>query len=75
MNEGNPVRSAVAAYWNRRAPTFNSDFGHGIVTADERAAWDSIFVPISGGRSGLDALDVGRGTRFPSFDLAALGIA
>ena len=55
MNEGNPVKSAVAAHWNRRAPTFDSDFGHSIVTADERAAWDRIFGLISGGRSGLRA--------------------
>ena len=39
MNEGDPVRSAVAAHWNRRAPTFDSDFGHSIVTEDERAEW------------------------------------
>jgi len=73
MNEGNPVKSAVAAHWNRRAPTFDSDFGHSIVTADERAAWDRIFGLISGGRSGLDALDVGCGTGFLSFELAARG--
>lgn len=73
MNEGDPVKSAVAAHWNRRAPTFDSDFGHSIVTADERAAWDRIFGLISGGRSGLDALDVGCGTGFLSFELAARG--
>jgi ubiquinone/menaquinone biosynthesis C-methylase UbiE len=73
MNEGTPVKSAVAAHWNRRAPTFDSDFGHSIVTADERAAWDRIFGLISGGRSGLDALDVGCGTGFLSFELAARG--
>jgi ubiquinone/menaquinone biosynthesis C-methylase UbiE len=73
MNEGDPVRSAVAAHWNRRAPTFDSDFGHSIVTADERAAWDRIFGLISAGRSGLDALDVGCGTGFLSFELAARG--
>ena len=73
MNEGDPVKSAVAAHWNRRAPTFDSDFGHSIVTANERAAWDRIFGLISGGRSGLDALDVGCGTGFLSFELAARG--
>jgi ubiquinone/menaquinone biosynthesis C-methylase UbiE len=73
MNEGDPVKSAVAAHWNRRAPTFDNDFGHSIVTEDERAAWDHIFRLISGGRSGLDALDVGCGTGFLSFELAARG--
>ena len=53
--------------------TFDSGFGHSIVTADERAAWDRIFGLISGGRSGLDALDVGCGTGFLSFELAARG--
>jgi ubiquinone/menaquinone biosynthesis C-methylase UbiE len=73
MNEGDPVRTAVAAHWNRRAPTFDSDFGHSIATEAERAAWDRIFGLISAGRSGLDALDVGCGTGFLSFELAARG--
>jgi ubiquinone/menaquinone biosynthesis C-methylase UbiE len=73
VNDSDPVKAAVAAHWNRRAPTFDSDFGHSIATADERAAWDRILGLITGGRFGLDALDVGCGTGFLSFELAACG--
>ena len=73
MNEADPVKSAVAAHWNRRAPTFDSDFGHSIVTVDQRGRHGIDLWPHSGGRSGLDALDVGRGTGISSFELAARG--
>jgi ubiquinone/menaquinone biosynthesis C-methylase UbiE len=73
MSDRDPVKAAVAAHWNRRAPTFDSDFGHSIATADERAAWDRIFNLITGVRNGLDALDVGCGTGFISFELVARG--
>jgi ubiquinone/menaquinone biosynthesis C-methylase UbiE len=73
MSDRDPVKAAVAAHWNRRAPTFDSDFGHSIATADERAAWDRILNVVTGARNGLDALDVGCGTGFLSFELAASG--
>ena len=73
MSNPDPVKAAVAAHWNRRAPTFDSDFGHSITTADERAAWDRILNLVTRGYDGLDALDVGCGTGFLSFELAALG--
>ncbi len=73
MSDRDPVKAAVAAHWNRRAPTFDSDFGHSIATADERAAWDRIFYLVTGARNGLDTLDVGCGTGFISFELAASG--
>ena len=54
-NDKDPVKAAVAAHWNRRAPTFDSDFGHSIATADERAAWDRIIGLIADGRdTGID---------------------
>jgi len=73
MSDRDPVKAAVAAHWNRRARTFDSDFGHSITTPDERAAWDRILDLVANGRNGLDALDVGCGTGFLSFELAACG--
>jgi ubiquinone/menaquinone biosynthesis C-methylase UbiE len=67
------VKQQVAAHWNRRAPHFDEDFGHSIRTPAERAAWDRIFALVLSGRSALDALDVGCGTGFLSFELAARG--
>ena len=54
-----PVKQQVAAHWDRRAPTFDEDFGHSIRTPDERAAWDRILDLVVGGRAALDALDAG----------------
>ena len=67
------VKRQVAAHWNRRAPSFDEDFGHSIRTPGERAAWDRIFGLVFPGRAGLDALDAGCGTGFLSFELAARG--
>ena len=63
----------VAAHWNRRAPSFDEDFGHSIRTPAERAAWDRILDVVLGGRAALDALDAGCGTGFLAFELAARG--
>jgi ubiquinone/menaquinone biosynthesis C-methylase UbiE len=68
-----PVKEQVAAHWDRRAPTFDEDFGHSIRTSDERAAWDRILELVLGGRAALDALDAGCGTGFLAFELAARG--
>jgi ubiquinone/menaquinone biosynthesis C-methylase UbiE len=67
------VKQQVAAHWDRRAPSFDEDFGHSIRTPAERAAWDRVLDLALGGRSALDALDVGCGTGFLSFELAARG--
>ena len=67
------VKQQVAAHWDRRAPTFDEDFGHSIRTPDERAAWDRILDLVLAGRAGLDALDVGCGTGFLAFELTARG--
>jgi ubiquinone/menaquinone biosynthesis C-methylase UbiE len=67
------VKQQVAAHWNRRAAHFDEDFGHSIRTAAERAAWDRILGLVVPQRGALDALDVGCGTGFLSFELAARG--
>ena len=67
------VKQQVAAHWNRRAPTFDEDFGHSIRTPAERAAWDRILDVVLPARGALEALDVGCGTGFLSFELAARG--
>ena len=67
------VKRQVAAHWNRRAPNFDEDFGHSIRTSAERAAWERIFqLVLPTGRT-LDVLDVGCGTGFLTFELAARG--
>src|SRR5437879_11188997 len=73
MAETDEVKQQVAAHWNRRAAGFDSDFGHSIRTAAERAAWDRILDLVVGGRGTLDALDVGCGTGFLSLELADRG--
>jgi ubiquinone/menaquinone biosynthesis C-methylase UbiE len=67
------VKQQVAAHWNRRAASFDQDFGHSIQTLAERAAWDRILDLVLPSRAGLDVLDAGCGTGFLSFELAARG--
>ena len=70
------VKQQVAAHWDRRASHFDDDFGHSIRTPAERAAWDRIMDLVlgrQGSRPAGDALDVGCGTGFLSFELAARG--
>jgi ubiquinone/menaquinone biosynthesis C-methylase UbiE len=67
-----PVKQQVTAHWDKRAAGFDSDFGHSIATAAERAAWDRILdLVLPAGP--LDALDIGCGTGFLSLELAARG--
>ena len=67
------VKQQVAAHWNRRAPEFDDGFGHSIRTPAERAAWDRILDLVVPRRTPLEALDVGCGTGFLTFELAARG--
>jgi ubiquinone/menaquinone biosynthesis C-methylase UbiE len=67
------VKQQVAAHWDRRAASFDQDFGHSIHTPAERAAWDRILDLVLLSRAGLDVLDAGCGTGFLSFELAARG--
>lgn len=75
MKSGRPdvVKQQVAAHWNRRAPSFDGDFGHSIRTPAERRAWDRILDLVLPGPGALDGLDAGCGTGFLSFELAARG--
>lgn len=67
------VKQQVAMHWNRRAPSFDDDFGHSIRTSGERAAWDRILHLVLDSRARLEALDVGCGTGFLALELAARG--
>ena len=67
------IKQQVAAYWNRRAPHFDEDFGHSIRTPAERAAWNRILDLILPAAGALDALDIGCGTGFLSLELASRG--
>ena len=67
------VKQQVAAHWDRRAPTFDEDFGHSIRTAAERAAWDRLLDLVLAGRGVQDALDIGCGTGFLCIELAGRG--
>ena len=67
------VKQQVAAHWDRRAPTFDADFGHSLRTPAEHAAWARILDLVVPRRPALDALDAGCGTGFLSFQLAARG--
>ena len=67
------VKQQVAAHWDRRAAGFDDDFGHSIRTPAERAAWDRILDLVLPRGRALDALDVGCGTGFLSFELVERG--
>lgn len=73
LPQTDPVKTQVAAHWNRRAAHFDADFGHSIRTPAERAAWDRILDLVLAGRGPGDALDVGCGTGFLALELAARG--
>ena len=73
MPSDDVVKQQVATHWDRRAPTFDEDFGHSIRTPEERAAWNRILDLVVGNRAALDALDAGCGTGFLAFELTARG--
>jgi ubiquinone/menaquinone biosynthesis C-methylase UbiE len=68
-----PVKRQVAAHWDRRAASFDEDFGHSIHTPAERAAWDRILDLVIPKRPSLAALDAGCGTGFLSLEMGGRG--
>lgn len=67
------AKQQVAAHWNRRAAHFDEDLGHSIRTPAERAAWDRILELVLLRRGALEAIDIGCGTGFLTFELVARG--
>jgi ubiquinone/menaquinone biosynthesis C-methylase UbiE len=71
--DGDFVKQQVAAHWDRRAPGFDSGFGHSIATSAERAAWDRILGLVLPSDRTIEALDIGCGTGFLSLEMAGRG--
>jgi ubiquinone/menaquinone biosynthesis C-methylase UbiE len=61
----------IRHHWDRRAPTFDEQAGHGLVSEDQRRAWLELFARFS--ERPHEVLDVGCGTGFISLRFAELG--
>jgi len=68
-----PVKTQVAAHWDRRAAHFDEDFGHSIGSTAERAAWDRILDLVIPPGGPHDVLDAGCGTGFLALEFSARG--
>lgn len=66
------VKSAIRSRWDVSSQKYDTHFGHGIKTPDEREAWKRILWEALPG-NGLDILDVGCGTGEISLVLAEMG--
>jgi ubiquinone/menaquinone biosynthesis C-methylase UbiE len=62
----------VRHHWDRRAPTFDDQAGHGLVSDEQRRAWLDLLSRLSGGPL-LQVLDIGCGTGFLALRFAELG--
>jgi ubiquinone/menaquinone biosynthesis C-methylase UbiE len=62
----------VRHHWDRRAPTFDDQPGHGLVSDEQRSAWLDLLSRFTG-RSSQQVLDVGCGTGFLALRFAELG--
>jgi ubiquinone/menaquinone biosynthesis C-methylase UbiE len=65
------ITEIIRHHWDRRAPIFDDQAGHGLVSDDQRRAWLDLFSRLSG-RS-QQVLDVGCGTGFLALIFAELG--
>jgi ubiquinone/menaquinone biosynthesis C-methylase UbiE len=65
------ITEIIRHHWDRRAPTFDGQAGHGLVSDDQRRAWLDLLSRFSG-RSD-QVLDVGCGTGFLALRFAELG--
>jgi ubiquinone/menaquinone biosynthesis C-methylase UbiE len=68
----NDITGIVRHHWDRRAPTFDDEAGHGLVSDDQRRAWLDLLSRFSG-ESPQQVLDVGCGTGFLALRFAELG--
>jgi SAM-dependent methyltransferase len=66
------ITGIIRHHWDRRAPTFDDEAGHGLVSDEQRRAWLDLLSRFSG-RSRQQVLDVGCGTGFLALRFAELG--
>ena len=66
------VTRIIRHHWDRRAPTFDDEAGHGLVSDEQRGAWLDLLCRFSG-RFPQEVLDVGCGTGFLALRFAELG--
>jgi ubiquinone/menaquinone biosynthesis C-methylase UbiE len=62
----------IRHHWDRRAGTFDEEAGHGLVSDEQREAWNDLLSRLVG-RAPQRVLDVGCGTGFLALRLAELG--
>src|SRR4051794_3694538 len=69
---GDDTTGVVRRHWDRRAPTFDDQAGHGLVSDEQRRAWLELLSRFTEG-SVRQVLDVGCGTGFLALRFAELG--
>jgi SAM-dependent methyltransferase len=68
---GRDETEVIRHHWDRRAPTFDDQAGHGLVSDEQRRAWLELFARFS--ERPQEVLDVGCGTGFIALRFAELG--